>query len=102
MNDAKLIEKLIRAAYDSGYYSGKRHAGQPHHLEAIEERIQLRDEVLQHLGGLRAALVVAVDSIMDLRDAASEDAQAAAWIFDYTESAIEQARAALAATEAGE
>jgi hypothetical protein len=56
MNDADLIKALIQAAYDSGYYSGRRKDGQSHHLEAIEERGRLKDAALQRFGDLRATL----------------------------------------------
>jgi len=51
---------------------------------------------------LLAALEALYDSVMDLREAASEDAQASAWIFDYTEDAIRQARAALTGARGAE
>jgi hypothetical protein len=102
MNDANLIERLVISAYNSGYYSGKGENGEPYHLAAIEERGQTRDRVLQRLADLRAALaalVEAVDKLDGVQDAAID-----IWISNCTESAIEQARATLAAAggEAGE
>ena len=41
-----LIDQLVDAAYDTGYYSGKKEDGQPHHTTAILRREKLRHEVL--------------------------------------------------------
>jgi hypothetical protein len=41
-----LIDALIEAAYDSGYYSGKGEDGQILHTQAMKLRNQLRVEVL--------------------------------------------------------
>ena len=100
MNDAQLIDTLVRAAYDSGYYSGKREDGQPHHLAAIQERGRLRDAALQRLGDLRAALEACVERLrvwqahLEVDDPTLETPKVVR--------TIQQARAALAATEAGD
>jgi len=41
-----LIDRLVNAAYDTGYYSGKKEDGQPHHTTAILLREKLRHELL--------------------------------------------------------
>ena len=41
-----LIDQLVDAAYNTGYYSGKKEDGQPHHAAAILRRERLRHEVL--------------------------------------------------------
>lgn len=64
ISNAKLIDDLIKAAYDSGYYSGKREDGQPHHLAAMERRGQLRDEALQRLAAL-PDLLAALEMVRD-------------------------------------
>jgi len=118
MNDTILIDDLIGAAYNTGYYSGRREDGQPHHLAAIEERGLLRDAALQRLADLRAALealeaeadkmrrllteitpifyITAVQEYMPSgqMDKVHEWLQSAA-----PDRGIQQARAALAATE---
>ena len=46
-----IIDQLVDAAYDTGYYSGKKEDGQPHHSKAIFLREQLRHRVLDCLRG---------------------------------------------------
>lgn len=47
MNDIRiLVQQLISATYDSGYYSGKGEDGQPHHVDAIQERESKRKALI--------------------------------------------------------
>jgi len=55
MTDKQLVEELIQAAYDSGYYSGLDEHGQPHHLKAIKRRNTLRENLLIRLEARAAA-----------------------------------------------
>lgn len=45
----ELVQNLIDASYDTGYYSGKGEDGMYHHLSAINAREDLRNEVIHHL-----------------------------------------------------
>ena len=45
----ELVYLLIDASYDTGYYSGKGEDGKPHHLEAINKRELIRDELVKRI-----------------------------------------------------
>ena len=112
MNNKQLIDALIKAAYDSGYYSGKREDGQPHHLEAIEERGRLRDEALQRLAAvpdllaaLEAALPIMEERVITLQRLSMKDTKAQSGIQRMAreaEQAIEQARAVMRVLPVGQ
>lgn len=55
MTTEQLVYELIQAAYDTGYYSGKKEDGQPHHRQAIAMRNEYRDRLLKQLARLKAA-----------------------------------------------
>jgi hypothetical protein len=54
-----LVDELIGHAYDTGYYSGKKQDGLPHHMQAIDSRVAARRKVIE-----------AFDALCDERDAA--------------------------------
>ena len=43
---AEIINQLIDASYETGYYSGKREDGQEHHLVAVGRRGYRKEELL--------------------------------------------------------
>ena len=51
MSNERLVQELILAAYDTGFYSGKGEDGKPHHTQAIAQREFLRKAVLLRLQG---------------------------------------------------
>jgi len=64
-SNKKLLDDLAQAAYDSGYYSGKREDGQPHHLAAIERRRWASDRILQRLAAV-SDLLAALERMIDV------------------------------------
>lgn len=56
LTDERLIKNLIDAAYDSGYYSGKKEDGSRHHLEAIDRRKKAKRDLLRRFAELRCYL----------------------------------------------
>jgi len=49
----RMVDDLVDAAYDSGYYSGQKRDGEPEHREAIERRERARHKLLDELSILR-------------------------------------------------
>jgi len=49
MTDEELLEELVQAAYDTGFYSGRREDGQTHHIAAIHRREQARARLATRL-----------------------------------------------------
>ncbi len=43
----KAINDLIGHAYDSGYYSGKKEDGEPHHKQSIKDRQAAKERLLK-------------------------------------------------------
>ena len=52
MTVEELVKELIAVAYDTGYYSGKKEDGEPHHVQAIANRNALRDRLLKRIVAL--------------------------------------------------
>jgi hypothetical protein len=52
LSDEELIDTLIGAAYDSGYYSGQKRDGSPEHQAATGKRNRLKREVLERMSKL--------------------------------------------------
>lgn len=53
MTIEQLVEELVQAAYETGYYSGKREDGEPHHVQAIDNREALQDKLLKRIAALQ-------------------------------------------------
>jgi hypothetical protein len=66
----ELIDCLIGSAYDTGFYSGQREDGQPHHVEAIRKRTQIKAE-----------LIVAIED--EIKAAVPEEVQAGKSYAEY-------------------
>ena len=64
-NEELLLNTLINAAYETGYYSGKREDGQLHHVEAIARRTNLKQQVLARMQS-DAPVYTGADELTDL------------------------------------
>ena len=49
MTNEELLSALMEAVYESGYYSGNHEDGRPWHIEAIERRTELKQQVLARM-----------------------------------------------------
>ena len=73
MTNEELLNTLINAAYETGYYSGKQEVGQPHHredgqlhhVEAIARRTNLKQQVLARMQS-DAPVYTGADELTDL------------------------------------
>ena len=54
-----IIDQLVDATYDTGYYSGKGEDGKPHHVAALRRRKLLNRELTDKVDALVNALSVA-------------------------------------------
>lgn len=65
MTNEELLNTLINAAYETGYYSGKQEVGQPHHVEAIARHTNLKQQVLARMQS-DAPVYTGADELTDL------------------------------------
>jgi len=67
MNHAqRVVDELIMAAYDTGYYSGKGEDGTEHHRLAIRKRNALKAEMLAILEVKNTTIEALRGRVMDL------------------------------------
>ena len=67
MNHAqRVVDELIMAAYDTGYYSGKGEDGTEHHRLAIRKRNALKTEMLAILEVKDATIEALQGRVTDL------------------------------------